>query len=165
MSIALCQPQECIHQPGVPPTADPLGSPSTPGHQGRLSCPTAEAVPPPARAQAQGTQTQTSPFTNSITNPPGCPSAQRCFIQERSLDHELFSFDAFQAILPCQSPPPVVYLFAAPHHKHLYQPANLKFNCFLHEVKPSVHNALSFPWSHFPCRVCGVGSVGRRRPH
>lgn len=34
------QPQECIQQPGIPSTADPLRSPSTPGDRGRLSCPT-----------------------------------------------------------------------------------------------------------------------------
>lgn len=118
-------------------------------------------LPNPARAQG----TQTSTFTNSITNTPRWPSAQRCLIQERStLDHELFSLEAFQAILPSQSPPPVVFLFAAQHHKHFYQPASLKSNCFLHDVKPSLHNALSFPWSHFPSRVSGVGSVGRHTP-
>lgn len=82
LSMAWCEPQECIHQPGAPSTADPLGSPSTPGPQGRLST-WGSATP----SKAQGTQ---STFTKPLQTP-GCHSAQRCFIQERNLEHELFS--------------------------------------------------------------------------
>lgn len=86
-SMALCQPQGCIHEPAVPSTAEPPG-PQAQLWPRRVELPhtweqhkwQGEAVPPPARAQDHGTQAST--FSHSITNTAACPSTQRCLKEE-----------------------------------------------------------------------------------
>lgn len=113
--------------------------------QGRLSCPTPGSSTSDKVRQChpqQGHRTMV---------PKPAPSATASQTQQRVPPHRgawrkkswTWTFQSWSISSHAPLAIPVVYLFAAQHHKHFYQLANFKSNCFLHEVKPSVHNALS----------------------